>query len=445
MTMSPLALVFLISLQVVYTHCFFFTNKERELLYFSGYEGLRELNEAEAVCKSIGANLISNKDDITPLANDLKADGPGVWLNRVMSWECRARTTCCGNYAFLKTTRILLVPVGVKLVVEQRPCSTRGYTLCRIDHDLSQTLNVLYSLQYSSSRLKEFDARRDEYLAEINRLHHEHDVSAAHAETILSQLDSSLQTPKLALEEYYGNLHRDSITELEWTLDADMNTTYDSIASKIKEHSVSKDEDEFLSLFTEVDAAAAAASDSFVRADAAVSTAFVNLKQRTIDSKTRLLDQKSELEASLTHMNDEGGKLGLTLDRASDIERIHDHAEDLVSKIGAEVSHRIISMQPFEVWATNMNESIENLVSHIGETDVHTIPDLQMPGGREEGKLLNNSLAAYEAAGKLDLSFKTTSYILMALLMLVVMANTFLIWREKAEVNSVFERIHDDL
>lgn len=116
---------------------FFLTNAEKELLYFSGFDHQQGLQRVEALCESMGASLVEEEDDITPLYDDLEINGPGIWLNRLEPWECGRRATCCGNYA--RKGRDWWS--GHRLEIEKLECNVLGYTLCKIDHDISKTLN----------------------------------------------------------------------------------------------------------------------------------------------------------------------------------------------------------------------------------------------------------------------------------------------------------------
>ena len=332
-----------------------------------------------------------------------------------------------------------------KLVVEQKRCDVKGFTLCRIDHDIRKTLTTLYDLQRSSQAVADFESRRDGYTSEIMRLVAEQQISAADAEALLMQLASDLETPKLSLHDSFGIIDqemRNSNDTYEKLL-TQMDDTFNNVSSIISDHSHLIDGKELKEKMGMLNEAATAGETSFNDKTFAVRLSYADVEERMTESDAQLLNHLSESKNKISQSEKETAELVSKLGREEEIEKLHQHSINLVNQVDAEINGSSDERSQLEEWAQTAGEDSQKLVTMIRNLTDNLPSDLLAE--LDPTLLVNNSLSSYEAHAGVNMSFQTTSYILLSLLTILVIANTILIWKWKDEEGPTFERMDEGL
>ena len=421
---------------------FFVTNAEKELLYFSGFGHQRYLPEVASLCASIDASLLEDGDDITPIYEDLKDNGVGVWLNQLPREECpRKFKGCCGNYAFKKADWFS----GQRLEVEKRSCWEEGFTLCRVNNDINNLVATLYNLQFRNEKLQEFIAQREESSREIARLESADSSTVAAGESLILTLGMEVQSPKLKIHETHASLEKTKAkaAEAQESLDFSFEEKQEKVESRITQTSDSLRTHASVArrLEKRVAVAATAFKSAVEGSSFAVELAYANVDELLMEGEADFANRVEEEEVRVA----DAGREQLAAITASlarqDVAGLRSKALEAVSNVT--LGDASAWEAQLEEWKQQASASAALVTSDWKRITALFESLAFFLDSDDDVPTLRLTLQGMRHATAT--SFRTTCVTLLSLLAILVSANFVFLYRRTRVTASSFQRLSEEL
>ena len=420
---------------------FFLTNAEKELLFVGGFSNKLSLPNVERLCRSLGSQTLQNADDATPLKDLLEANMPGVWLNRLDPRECS--TKCCGNYLFKQRTFFS----GTFFTTEQKPCETLGYALCRVDTPVQQVVQRLQWLQGHGSRVDAWLAEARDSEPEVARLQSETRAAVQATELLLLRLDQRLQRPKLDARDadarVRATLSRDTDTRDAVGFALETAAADARVAVRVRRSEMAAAPLEQLSRAQDDGRRALAArSDVVDQRLFGLRLAFASVDERATQAEADTRNIVDDAQRSLTDWP------------RDQLPRLHSVRDECRGKSERLQQQATAAIQPLatatDVVRSRASEAGQLVDSWTRVVEAQAVEAEQLQRAFEavaaalDPTSRNATLVHAQATHRLAIAtFQTTSYVLVALALLLVVGNSVLFVKCRPSSETPFQRMTD--